>query len=96
MERTGVKEYIENVIEAHKALWDLEYYNKSVGICVGVKEVMLDHKTDIQEIACIMGCDLKEDSFNCEEFRFEYFFIYNGVKVIKITKKRLPGYGDTE
>lgn len=93
MEHTGVKEYIEKVIEAHNALWELEDYNGSVGICVGVKEIILDHKTDIQEIAGIMGCDLKENSFNGEECRFEYFFIYNGVKVMKLTKKRLPGYG---
>lgn len=95
MDRETVQAKLDNLVEAKNI------YDSNIKIS---SEISTCHQLDsgihihygIEELAKIMGFELKEIIHQNSSFPYQYQFIYRNVPFYQISEKRFSGYGNKE
>lgn len=92
MEYAEVKEWLDRLVQNYNELKELKEFNTSVSICTA-SYVQIFKGIDI--IADIMGFHLSEKDYETSEFRYEYSFMYEGIKFLELCEERMSVCTDT-
>lgn len=92
MEYAEVKEWLDRLVQNYNELHELKLFNTSVSLCTA-SYVQLFKGIDI--IADIMGFHLTEKDYETSEFRYEYSFMYEGIKFLELHEERMSVCTDT-
>lgn len=95
MDRESVKAKLDNLIEAKKIYDANMNISRDICTCRQLDSGIHIHY-GIEELAEIMGFELKEIICECSSFPYQYQFVYRNVPFFQISDKRFSGYGDTE
>ncbi len=95
MDYEAIKDKLDNLVEA-KNIYDANMrISNDICVCSQFETgIQLFH--GIEELADIMGCELKEEINQCSSFPYKYQFMYRNVPFFQISEKRLQGYGNEE
>lgn len=95
MEYESVKTKLDNLIKA-KNLYDENIkISRDISTCSQF-ESGIHIFYGIEELAEIMGFELREIICECSSFPYQYYFVYRNVPFFQISEKRLRGYGDEQ
>ena len=95
MDRETVQAKLDNLVES-KNIYDANIkISSEISTCRQLDSGIHIHY-GIEELAEIMGFELKEIIHQGSSFPYQYQFIYRNVPFYQISEKRFKGYGDTE
>ena len=94
MEYANIKEWLDKIIEAKEYLKSLEKFNSRIETYG--PDIRIPIRYHIEEVADCMGIELKEETHDFGQYKYEYSFGYRGYKVFELRKRRLKSFAGTE
>lgn len=89
MDKERVKQWLDNLVLSRKIYLENEDLTDEICVCTGTLDDGIHIHSGINEIADVMGLELKEKIFKDDDYPYTYYFIYDGVKFFQISNRKL-------
>jgi len=89
MDKERIKKWLDNLVIARKLYLDNADLTDEICLCAGTFDDGIHIHLGIDEIADVMGLELKEKSFEDDDYPYKYWFVYDGVEFFQISNRKL-------
>ena len=94
MDKEKVKQWLDNLVIARNSYLENADLTDEICVCAGTFDDGIHIHLGIDKVADVMGLDLKEKSFEDNDYPYEYWFVYDGVEFFQISNKKLERLAD--
>lgn len=89
MDKERVRQWLDNLVLSRKIYLENEDLTDGICVCSGTLDEGIHIHSGINEIADVMALELKEKSFEDDEYPYKYWFVYDGVEFFQISNRKL-------